>query len=230
MSDNARIEDLRRRVRKDPASIAFAQLAEEYRRAGQYRESVDACCAGLVLHPTYLPAHVTLGRSLIELGELDQAQRELETVLRAAPENLAAIRGIGDIHYKRESFNEALAFYRSALELARNDPELEQTVGDLTRLGQATQPEAKDGLSLDQMEREMSARLPVPRAVEPVRRPGPGALPTLRMAASTARTDAMPDQEAAGTATAGREHDLLVLAALQQWLDAINVTRAQRAS
>jgi hypothetical protein len=40
----------------------------------------------------------------------------------------------------------------------------------------------------------------------------------------------MPDQKAAGTATAGREHDLLVLAALQKWLDAINVTRAQRAS
>ena len=34
MADNQRIEDLRRRVQKDPASIAFAQLAEECRRAG----------------------------------------------------------------------------------------------------------------------------------------------------------------------------------------------------
>src|ERR1700741_1147227 len=118
MADNPRIEDLRRRVHKDPASIAFAQLAEEYRRAGHYQESVDACCAGLVLHPTYLSARVTLGRSLIELGELEQAQRELETVLKTAPENLAAIRGIADIHHKRGALSEALGAYRSALGLA----------------------------------------------------------------------------------------------------------------
>ena len=37
MSVNQRLEDLRRRVQQDPSSIAFAQLAEEYRRAGQLR-------------------------------------------------------------------------------------------------------------------------------------------------------------------------------------------------
>ena len=35
MAENSRIDDLRRRVQKDPASIAFAQLAEECRRAGR---------------------------------------------------------------------------------------------------------------------------------------------------------------------------------------------------
>ena len=35
MADSQRIDDLRRRVPKDPASIAFAQLAEELRRAGR---------------------------------------------------------------------------------------------------------------------------------------------------------------------------------------------------
>ena len=64
MADSPRIEDLRRRIQKDPASIAFAQLAEEYRRAGQYAEAIDVCRAGLALHPGYLSARVTLaGRS-----------------------------------------------------------------------------------------------------------------------------------------------------------------------
>ena len=46
MADNSRIEELRRRVEKDPASIAFAQLAEEYRRAGRLREAIETCETG----------------------------------------------------------------------------------------------------------------------------------------------------------------------------------------
>src|SRR5256885_9225926 len=94
MADSHRIDDLRRRVQKDPSSIAFAQLAEECRRAGQYQEAVDVCRAGLELHPRYLSARVTLGRALIELDQLDEAQTELELVLSSAPENLAALPGL----------------------------------------------------------------------------------------------------------------------------------------
>src|SRR5437870_4558535 len=114
MADQSRLEDLRRRVQKDPASIAFAQLAEEYRRAGQFAEAVDTCRAGLELHPAYLSARVTLGRALIEIGRPDEAQRELETVLKSAPENLAAIRGLAEIHHKRGELNEALVQYKAA--------------------------------------------------------------------------------------------------------------------
>src|SRR6266545_3928591 len=108
MADSPRIEDLRRRVQKDPASIAFAQLAEECRRAGQFQEAVEACQAGLAIHPGYLSARVTLGRSLIELDQLDEAQLELQLVLSTAPENLAAIRGLAEIYHRRGSLHEAL--------------------------------------------------------------------------------------------------------------------------
>jgi tetratricopeptide (TPR) repeat protein len=166
MAENPRIEDLRHRVRKDPASIAFAQLAEEYRRGGQYQESVEACRAGLGIHPNYLSARVTLGRALIEIGQLDEALPELELVLKSAPENLAAIRGIADIHHRQGSLGKALEFYKRALGLARNDPELEQTVADLTQLLTPTRrAEPEDGLSLEQMQREMIARIPAPAAV-----------------------------------------------------------------
>src|SRR5262245_26076881 len=101
MPDNQRIDDLRRRVQKDPASIAFAQLAEELRRAGQCDEAVEICRGGLARHPGYLSARVTLGRALIELNQLDDAHSELEHVLKNAPENLAAIRGLGEIYHRR---------------------------------------------------------------------------------------------------------------------------------
>ena len=100
MADNPRIEDLRRRVQMDPASIAFAALAEEYRRAERYQEAIDTCTAGLVRHPSYLSARVTLGRALMEVGRLQEAQQELEFVLKLAPENLAAIRGLAEIHHR----------------------------------------------------------------------------------------------------------------------------------
>lgn len=98
MPDSPRIEELKRRVQSDPASIAFAALAEEYRRAERYVEAIDACKAGLVRHPSYLSAHVTLGRAFIEVGRLQDARQELEYVLKLAPENLAAIRGLAEIH------------------------------------------------------------------------------------------------------------------------------------
>ena len=101
MAETSRIELLRRRVAQDPASIAFAQLAEEYRRAGELEEAVRVARAGLAQHPSYISARVTLGRALLDLGRHDEAEPELETVISAAPDNLAAIRALADIHQQR---------------------------------------------------------------------------------------------------------------------------------
>ncbi|MGH9374034.1 MAG: tetratricopeptide repeat protein [Vicinamibacterales bacterium] len=98
MVESFRIQELRRRVQLDPASIAFAALAEEYRRIGHFDEAVATCRAGLQRHPAYLSARVTLGRALLEMGHYEDARTELEQVVRLAPENLAAIRGLAEIH------------------------------------------------------------------------------------------------------------------------------------
>jgi tetratricopeptide (TPR) repeat protein len=201
MVDHTRLEDLRRRVQKDPASIAFAQLAEEYRRARQYAESVEVCRAGLALHPAYLSARVTLGRALIELGDLPGARHELEIVLRSAPDNLAALRGLADIHHKEGDLPQALARYKEALALARNDPDLEETVHDLTlRLAPGTSDPAGD-LSFEQMQTALT------RNVAP---PAPSALAAPPHLAPRATTSA------------------LQIAALEDWLTAIHVSRAGR--
>jgi tetratricopeptide (TPR) repeat protein len=107
MTENPRLEELKRRVQRDPASISFAALAEEYRRLGMFAEAIEACHAGLQRHPSYISARVTLGRALIEVGEFDEASSELEEVLRSAPENLAAIRALADIHRRRGEVSDA---------------------------------------------------------------------------------------------------------------------------
>lgn len=90
--DHARIDALRQRLSDDPSSIAFAQLAEELRRIGEFEDAVDICRAGLARHPMYLSARVTLGRALAGLGRLDAARTELEAVLAQAPHHLTAAR------------------------------------------------------------------------------------------------------------------------------------------
>lgn len=213
MADSQRIDDLRRRVQKDPASIAFAQLAEECRRAGHHEEAVDVCRAGLDLHPGYLSARVTLGRALIELNDLDAALTELELVLKSAPENLAAIRGLAEIHHRRGSLAEALAQYRAALALARNDPDLLQTIAELARQVEPPPPLASaDGLSFEQAQDEFLKHLPPPASA-----PQPTAPPPVERVEGLERS----------VDVAARGQALQVIAVLEQWLDAIHVARAQ---
>ena len=166
MADTPRIEELKRRVQSDPASIAFAALAEEFRRAGRFEEAIAACTAGLVRHPAYLSAHVTLGRALIEVSRYEDAREELEHVLRLAPENLAAIRGLAEIHHRRgddghEEYTDADAA-RFAAE------------GDATRAAEAALVEQAASIALPSAaeytfpDTEVTAAAPAePRAVAP---------------------------------------------------------------
>lgn len=116
MSESPRIEELRRRVQSDPTSIAFAALAEEYRRAGRYDEAIDVCRSGLTRHPAYISARVTLGRALLEIDKLDEAAAELEQVLKIAPENLTATRTLSEISERRGAAPASAAVRPSGLE------------------------------------------------------------------------------------------------------------------
>lgn len=215
MADNQRIDDLRRRVQKDPASIAFAQLAEELRRAGQFEESIATCRAGLTIHPGYLSARVTLGRALLEVNALDEAQAELQLVLKSAPENLAAIRGLAEIFHRRGDLVAALAQYRAALALAKNDPDLQQTVAELaSEVEPPPPPHASEGLSMEQMESELFKFGPPPP-------PSPPPAATERQAPTPPEPVAVQSAEVVDT-KAERQ-----VAALEQFLDAVHVARTQ---
>ena len=160
----SRIDELRRRVQSDPASIAFAQLAEEYRRSGQTEEAVRVCREGLTRHPGYLSARVTLGRALLDLGQLLGAREELEFVVAEAPENLAAVRGLAEISHREGQIAEALTYYQRALALARHDPEIEEIVQQLSRQLGAAAASPNGGLSFEEAHQELlsaAERLPV---------------------------------------------------------------------
>lgn len=240
-ADSPRILELRRRVQADPSSIAFAQLGEELRRAGANEEAIDVCQAGLARHPGYLSARVTLGRAFLELGQLDDAQVELSVVVETAPDNLAAIRGLAEIHQRRGELEQALGYYRRALELARHDPELEETVERMEK--QVAPPVVEPELSVealfdfDRLVEQLGAETPPGvQAIDALAadlalpRPGTPAAPQ-----GGAATDAfarleeeLREREARAAAlrmTADLSpEDAAALAELERWLDALKST------
>jgi tetratricopeptide (TPR) repeat protein len=120
LADRRRIDELRRRVLLNPASIAFAALAEEYRRASQFEEAIETCRIGLRRHPAYLSPRVTLAQALFALGRVDEARAELERVLQAAPDNPAARRVLEEIDPALpalEAFLAAIQRVRAATEV-----------------------------------------------------------------------------------------------------------------
>ncbi len=199
MVDPSRIDELRRRIQKDPASIAFAQLAEEYRRAGRFADAIETCRAGLAYHPGYLSAHVTLGRALVETGDLRAATEALSRVYAAAPDNLAAIKGLADIRHRLGERQESLALYGRALALAPHDPELEHLIGIVTDelAERAPSPVSEPAPPLDSAARLETAAEPISDAA--AQPPGAGAPGT-------------PEQ----------------IAALERWLDTILADRDSR--
>jgi hypothetical protein len=89
---NPRIAELRKRLEKDPASRIFAQLAEELRKEGELEEAIRVSREGLQKHPFYPSARITLGRALLDSGDIVAATGEFEAVLQGAPDNLLARR------------------------------------------------------------------------------------------------------------------------------------------
>jgi tetratricopeptide (TPR) repeat protein len=196
--DANRIDQLRRRVENDPASIAFAQLGEELRRAGAAREAVEICRAGLAVHPTYLSARVTLGRALVELNDLETAQTEMKHVLASAADNLAALRALGEIFRLRGELDASLEHFRTALELAPNDPDLEDAVCTLQR----------------QIEARQAMQVPGPSPIQSD--PHGAAAFDAALAVSFVSEPADPEHARA----------IQTVATLESWLDAIHVARS----
>lgn len=125
MADNARIDELRKRLEKEPGSRLFAQLAEELRKSGELGEAIAVCRAGLEKQPGYWSARMTLGRALQESGNLAGARPEFETVLKAAPDNILASRLLGECLEGIGEFAGAAERYRTTLRLAPGDRQVQ---------------------------------------------------------------------------------------------------------
>jgi tetratricopeptide (TPR) repeat protein len=139
VADNTRIDELRKRLDKEPGSRLFAQLAEELRKEGELSDAIRVARTGLLQHPAYTSAHMTLGRALLDTGDLGGARGQFEAVLRGAPDNILASRFLGETLEAMGDLGSALLQYRATLRLAPGDRQIETQIRVLEeRLGAPT--------------------------------------------------------------------------------------------
>lgn len=128
MAENTRIDELRKRLDKEPGSRLFAQLAEELRKEGELSDAIRVARTGLLQHPAYTSAHMTLGRALLDTGDLPGARAQFEAVLRGAPDNILASRFLGETLEAMGDLGSALLQYRATLRLAPGDRQIETQI------------------------------------------------------------------------------------------------------
>ncbi len=196
MAENARIEDLRKRLDKEPGSRLFAQLAEELRKDGQIEEAIRVARAGLVTHPTYVSARMTLGRALMDTGDQRSARTEFETVLRGAPDNILASRFLGECLEGLGDLGAALLQYKATLRLVPGgDRAVEAQIRSIEeRLGSATAPRAAPGPP----PAAAPAATPPPPVAAPITPLEPAAAPGTKAVPVPAVTALLPPEPAAG--------------------------------
>ncbi|PYN62643.1 MAG: hypothetical protein DMD92_02145 [Candidatus Rokuibacteriota bacterium] len=143
MDDPGLAEAIRRqeeRLQRDPGSLAFAQLADLYRKAGRTREAVTLCREGLARYPHYTTARLILAKTLAVEGTLAEALAETSAILEVAPKDVQAHRLAAELQRRLGRVDQAVVHLESALRLDPADRESRS----LLALLRAAAPQGED--------------------------------------------------------------------------------------
>ncbi|HKW11031.1 MAG TPA: tetratricopeptide repeat protein, partial [Gemmatimonadaceae bacterium] len=130
MAGPSRIDELRKKFDENPRRY-FAPLANEYRKLGDFEQAIFICQEFLPQQPGHMSGHIVYGQALFETGRHNEARSVFETALALDPENLIALRHLGDIARAQGDTETARAWYHRVLE---SDPRNEEIAGILTAL------------------------------------------------------------------------------------------------
>ncbi len=136
MATSARIEELQKKFDENPRRY-FAPLANEYRKVGDVDQAIFICQEYLPQQPGHMSGHIVYGQALFEARRLEEARSVFETALTLDPENLIALRQLGDIARELGDPEGAKGWYQRVLEA---DPRNEEIAALLSLL--ATAPAA----------------------------------------------------------------------------------------
>jgi len=133
MASSPRIDELRKKFEENPRRY-FAPLANEYRKAGEIDQAIAICREYLPQQPGHMSGHIVYGQALYEARQFDESKTVFETALSLDPENLIALRHLGDIALVIGDADGARGWYRRVLEA---DPRNEEIQGQLAKLDSA---------------------------------------------------------------------------------------------
>jgi tetratricopeptide (TPR) repeat protein len=132
MADDALALAMRRheeRLARDPSSLAFAQLADLYRKVGRTEDAIALCRQGLARYPQYTTARLILARTLVADGRLDEALAEIRTILEATPKDVQCLRLASEIERRRGNIDGAAEHLETAVKADPADRESRALLG-----------------------------------------------------------------------------------------------------
>lgn len=111
------------RLAKDPTSLAFAQLADLYRKAGRPADAVATCRSGLQRYPHYTTARLILAKTLLAENDPGAALVEIEAILQVSPKDVQCHRLAAEAHRRMGRLDAAVRSLESAVTLDPGDRE-----------------------------------------------------------------------------------------------------------
>ena len=136
MSTAARIDELRKKFEENPRRY-FAPLANEFRKAGDLVQAIALCREHLPKQPGHMSGYIVFGQALYESGALEEARDVFEQALDLDPENLIALRHLGDIARASGDESGARRWWGRVLDA---DPRNDDIAAQLAALATATPP------------------------------------------------------------------------------------------
>jgi tetratricopeptide (TPR) repeat protein len=130
------------RVQRDPASLAFAQLADLYRKAGRTGDAIALCREGLARFPHYTTARLILAKAYQAEGEFERALAELAAILEVSPRDVQSHRLAAEIYRRCGRLDQAVTHLETAVTLDPGDRESRSLLGLL----RASSPGEASGL------------------------------------------------------------------------------------
>jgi len=130
MASSARIDELKQKFDENPRRY-FAPLANEFRKVGDLEQAILICEAYLPQQPGHMSGHIVYGQALFESSRLDEAQGVFQTALSLDPENLIALRHLGDIAARQGDAASARRWYERVLEADPRNEEIQGLIAGL---------------------------------------------------------------------------------------------------
>ncbi|MBI2217392.1 MAG: tetratricopeptide repeat protein [Candidatus Rokubacteria bacterium] len=125
----AQIRRAEERIARDPKSLAFAQLADLYRKAGRTADAIAACRQGLARYPQYATARLILAKALAADGAVAEALSEVETILAATPAEAGAHRLAADLERQRGRIDAAARHLEAVVKVDPGDRDARSLLG-----------------------------------------------------------------------------------------------------